>query len=268
MNQITKSILLVFQIVLFLIITGTAFSLIYFQLDPQVLQNLPLFTDNSQLSGTLPEAITPAVIHSAISTLLAILFFIKFRNTSSPEASFFMLSLGAFQLMNLRFLILPYIHLTSQHSNVLLIVKICYFGRFFGYGVLFCAGLFSHGVAYLKQNAYILYCFFTAILLAMLIPYETLHFSKPFLYRVGMFTYFEMFLALFEVLIVLNFILASIRNNSNLYLFLGFGVALFLFGNECLLSQISLLWEITGYLCYTIGALVVFRLINIIHQWS
>ncbi len=221
------------------------------------------FTFGSLIASGDTDHVMTTAIHTLLLLLFGLVFFIVFGKATYPEVSFIIIAASFMQLMNLRVFLIPLDHLTIDTS--ILIQRGYYALWFFSMSLIFCSGLFHNGVSYLKQNLFILISLCVTVIVMVIIPIPS---GLETLYDYMEISSMKGFIALLGAASVLNYIIASIRNNSKTFTLIALGLLLFLGGNILLLYLATPLYLGIAAALFIIGSSIMIREFYMLHLWS
>lgn len=258
MDKNAKLIMLILQILfMLLVVAASAYDLL----------DLERFTLDQAFTRVLsyeePE-IESALVHSLLLTIFTVSFYTVFRRASSPEITYIMLASAVFMLMDLRVGLVLVDSITPYQRLVL--KKGVYLLRLYGISLLFCSGLFHNGIAYQKKYMFMLIALCAVGGIVYLVPVDTI--GKVTFTSVISDSPLLILSRFIEILAVLNYVAAGVRNRNATFFLIALGIALFIFGNEILMtaSNISLLGA--GAASMIIGTVVMMRKFYLLHLWS
>jgi hypothetical protein len=258
MNRTGKTVLLVIQIFLFLLILFTA------AYDLFEVGRFSVSAAFGRITTYKEPEIESAFIHSLLLLGFTISFYISFSRATSPEISYIMLASCIFMLMDLRVGLLLVETLTPL--QLLIMKKSIYLLRLYGISLLFCSGLFHNGIAYQKQYLFMLIALCAAVGIIFFVPVDNL---EPVTFTSVISD--SPILALsrvIEVLAVTNYITAASRNSSKTFLFIATGMLLFIFGNEVLMTASSTIFLAAGAGGMVLGTILMRSKFYLLHLWS
>jgi hypothetical protein len=258
MDKTAKLIMLILQILFVILVAGAA-AYDLFDLEQFTLEEG--FT--RLLSYEEPE-IESALIHSILLTAFTVSFFAVFRRASSPEITYIMLASAVFMLMDLRVGLILVDSLTPYQT--LIMKKGVYLLRLYGISLLFCSGLFHNGIAYQKKYMFMVILLSAVGAIVYLVPVDNLH---PVTFTSVISDSPLLVLSRFiEILAVLNYVIAGLRNRNSTFFLIAIGMALFIFGNEVLMVASSLRFLGIGALSMVTGTVLMLRKFYLLHLWS
>lgn len=258
MARTTKTLLLIAQILLFMLIMTAA---LYDLFDVGRFSLAEAF--ERLLSYEEPE-IESAFVHSLLLLGFTISFYVTFSRATSPEISYLMLAACVFMLMDLRVGMILVESLTPWQS--LMVRKGVYLLRLYGISLLFCSGLFHSGVSYQKQYLFMLISLCASVALVYLVPVDNL---EPASFTSVISNSPLLVLSrLIEGLAVINYIAAGLRSGNRTFYFIAFGMLLFITGNETLMTASSPLFLIFGAVAMVAGTAFMLRKFYLLHLWS
>ncbi|MGM0431917.1 MAG: hypothetical protein ACQEQU_04320 [Spirochaetota bacterium] len=258
MNRTAKTLLLIVQILLFILITAAA---VYELFETGRFSIAEVF--ERLLTYEEPE-IESAFVHSLLLLGFSISFYVTFGRATSPEISYLMLAACVFMLMDLRVAMILVDSLTPSQS--LIMKKGIYLLRLYGISLLFCSGLFHSGVAYQKQYLFMLISLCASVALVYLVPVNNL---EPASFTSVISNSPLLVLArLIEVLAVINYIAAGLRSGNRTFYYIAFGMLLFIAGNETLMTASSSVFLILGAAAMVAGTAFMLRKFYLLHLWS
>ena len=208
------------------------------------------------------------MLHILLSCTLAALITIRFRKTTAPEYVFMVIALLSFGLSGVRLLgsLLTPFGVPGIVNEI--IFRLFYLFWALGAALLFFSGMFSNGIAFLKQNIFFIISCFAAISLALIIPMNLVAGIEDRLIS-HVPDLFLVIIRATEVLTVLNLVAASMRNNSVQYLLAAGALLLLCGGNELLiLPEIPLHIRVIGLVAYASGAIWYSYQTNRIRLWT
>jgi len=245
-----------------LIILVSVIILLYININN--IDNIKNLTNNHS-PFTIVYLILAKTLVSFISGLILSNFFKKF---TSPEIFFFSLAIFALSFTSLRSLlfidkVLGYPAYLSET-----VTRFVYFGKIITILCLFTAGLFSTGIAFQKQETFLFLIIIISFILSSSIPIDLFETNIILLKGTGSEYGINIIFILLQIFAFLNFIVGSIKNNNNDYLFLALAIIMVAVSNEILF------YLIPGWLSYSAitvmaGGIIVFAYkINKIYQWT
>lgn len=209
------------------------------------------------------------MLHIMLSCTLAAIITIRFRKTTAPEYLFLVIALLAFGLSGVRLagsLLAPFG--VSGLGNEI-IFRLFYLFWALGASLLFFSGMFSNGIAFLKQNIFFIISCFAAISLALIVPMDLFAGGTEDRLIALVPDLFLIIIRATEVLTVLNLVAASMRNNSAQYLLVAAALLLLCGGNELMIvTEIALPLRIAGLVSYGAGAVWYVYQTNRIRLWT
>ncbi len=162
----------------------------------------------------------PVLFIAFYAAVSCIVIFFSFRNTVSSEIYFFFIFIFStvfdiFRSAGLSSNLLP---LFSVYSMVP--TRLVYYGLFAGALALFCSGLFTTGLEYQKIGVATVIILALPAALVIVLPVDLASAVPGGTWEIGRFYEITIALAVFQLLGVLNFIIAGIRNESREYSFI------------------------------------------------
>ena len=259
MNRTVKTLMLLVQLLVLLTVVGTA---VYHTIQYGVSSYEGIVDHLTSPEG---ENMVPIILHSMLITLFGIVFYTVFGKATYPEISFIMLAASMSIIIDLRILFILYEKVSTM--QLFYCRKLIYFFWLLSASLLFCSGLFHNGVAYLKQNLFILISVCAVTVLIYLAPVMTER--SPFSALTSGAPSIVIIIRFLEVTAVLNYVIAAVRNNNRTFYLIAAGLLLFITGNElltlCCSTSIILA---AGAVCMTAGTILMIRKFYLLHLWS
>ncbi len=214
---------------------------------------------------SLPQGLDyiPIALHSVLLLIFGIIFFIVFGKATYPEVTFIMIAASLILCMNLR--IFLYLPIEFSAIEVILIQKVFYTLWMLSFALIFCSGLFHNGISYLKQNFFILISLCITLIIMVLTPISN-HLDS--LQNYSDLLSIKIIIALLGIFSILNYITASVRNNTKTFFLIALGVALFLAGNVMFLYLNNILQLGIASILLIIGSFFLIRKFYTLHLWS
>jgi hypothetical protein len=180
------------------------------------------------------------------STITCVIIFFSFRNTASAEIFFFYIFIFTFSIDIFKIVILMIPNAPLPFGYGMITTRIVYFGRLLGTLSLFSSGLFSAGLEYQRMGTVFLVTIILSAALVWLLPVDVSSSVPGNTWEIGKFLEITVALGLFQLIAVLNFIIAGLKNENKEYLFLAAGIFLAAAGRE-------LLYFLPGYITTAAG---------------
>lgn len=214
-----------------------------------------------------PEALPP-VISAALGCLLGVGVQYYFRKTLSAEITLFIvfIALMSFDALKPAMLILRRYDLPVAWSTTL--TRAVYLFRFAGIFCFLAAGLFASGLPTQRLSITLGVCFFIAFTFAVIVPIDSSIREDNLLYRLGMQRDIKTALVSLEVIAVINYFTAALRNNEKNYSIAALGAACALGGRELLFFHHSLLHTGVGIVLFGVGTVLFADRIHRIYLWK
>lgn len=202
------------------------------------------------------------------ATAACFVIFISFRNTASAEIFFFFLFLCSFcfDMFKEGLIIINDISLPFSYS--MFMTRVVYFGRFFGVVALFCSGLFSTGLEYQRMSMMFLISVIIAVGLVSLLPVDLSRNIPGGTRELGSFLEIYIILILLQLISVVNFIIASNKNENTDYLFLAGSLILTVAGRELLFLMPGIAAASAGFVLLVSGTVVFGLKTHRIYLWE
>ncbi len=229
---------------------------------------------NINFTETLTNNYSPFSILYLIfaKTLLAfvsgLLLRIFFKKIASPEIFFFSLGILALSFTSFRsvFLIDGFLGYPAYLSAT--VTRIFYFGKIVTILCLFSAGLFATGIAFRKQKTSLFIIILVSFILSSSIPIDLFETNIILLKGTGTEYGMNIVFILLQIFAFFNFIIASLKNNNNEYLFLALATGMVALSNEVLFYLIPSWISYTAIINMAGGILLFSYKINKIYQWT
>ena len=218
-------------------------------------------------SQALTEIISTAVLTLFVTTV-CIIIFISFRNTASFEIFFYYLFIFSFvfDIFKLTDLIV------QSHSalivNIMLPTRLVYYGRFMGTLALLCAGLFATGLEYQKMGIATLITFILPAALVMVLPVDSTSVVPGGTMEIGKFQEIIVIIALLSLIAVLNFVIAGLKNENNVYFTIAGGVFIAAAGREIIFYLRTSVFQGSGFVLLLAGTIILGRTIHRLYLWD
>lgn len=235
-----------FIMILLALLTVIGFAVLTFG----IIQNRDLITKES-LDFLIP--IATLMVFAPIS---CIIIFLTFRNTASAEIFFFYVFIFTFSLDLFKIVILLAPSAALPFSYGMMMTRIIYFGRFLGAFALFCSGLFSSGLEYQRMGTAFLVIIIISLGLVWLLPVDISSGVPGRTWEIGRFIEITIALGIFQLIAVLNFIIAGLKNENKEYLFIAGGLLSAAAGREILYYIPGYILTGTGFLLMIIGTII------------
>ncbi len=253
MNRAFKIIFLILQI-------GIACGILAFAISLGISSDLSITQLLSLPEGT---GYIPIAIHSLLLLIFSIIFFKVFGKATYPEVSFITIAASLILFLNLRI----FLYLPREFSSiqVITIQKVFYGLWLLSFALIFCSGLFHNGISYLKQNFFILIAICVTLTIIYLVPVP---YHLDSLQNYSDLLSIKIIIGLLGIFSILNYIIASIRNNTKTFLFIALGVALFLAGNVMFFYLTSIILLGIASMLIILGSVFLIREFYALHLWS
>ena len=190
----------------------------------------------------------------------------QIRKTPSPQLAFlflfvFSLSLNLFRL---NFQIPDFSFLKIERDFA---TRIVYFGRFYSLSTFFAASLFATGLQIQKFGVALLITTLASFTISLILPFNSTQLTSAFLYRVGEEKNVALFCLVLELLTLLNYLSAAIKQSrSDFYKLILF--SLMMMGGLELLFFLYIPFALPGAFLLISGTILYMRTSQKLFLWS
>ena len=212
--------------------------------------------NQSQITLDSLSILIPIAGLMLFSAVACIIIFFTFRNTASAEIFFFYIFIFTFAIDIFKIVILMIPGSALPFSYGMITTRIVYFGRFLGALSLFCSGLFSAGMEYQRMGTVFSVIIILSAALVWLLPVDISSNVPGQTWEIGNFPEITIALGLFQLIAILNFIIAGLKNENHEYLIIAAGLALSAIGREVLYYMPGYILSAFGFLLLCAGAIL------------
>lgn len=218
------------------------------------------FSNELTLNLQTIQEVLPILILSVFSTAACISIFLSFRNTASPEIFFFYIFIFSF--------IFDSVKLFDFNLYGMLATRIVYYGKFLGAMAVFSAGLFTTGIEYRRMEITAVTIFTLPAALVFVLPVDITSAIPGGTFAIGGFAEITVALIVLNLMGILNFIVAGIKNENNVYRIIGIGILLALAGREILFYWSGFYLSAAGFIILLGGTLITNLQTHSIYLWD
>jgi hypothetical protein len=191
-----------------------------------------------------------------------------YRRTASAEVFFFLVFLFTFPFELLK----PWNAVLSIHGGSILVnlvlSRIIFFGRFFGWAALFISSLYAIDIRYHKFGILLLIALLLSLTLASSMPVDTSTLLADFLFRLGDETAILFITLISQLLAVTNYFVAAYRRQNRRFILAAVAILLVIVGNHGVTFFGSPVQLMLGFFAGAAGTLLFLRQMNEIYLWA
>ena len=136
----------------------------------------------------------------------------QIKKNPSPQLAFLYLFIFSFSLYIFRlYYLVPQINWLHMDDET--ISRVIYFGRFFGLTAFFAASLFCAGLQIQKFGYILLITVLVSFTLSIIVPFNTTEVTTALIYRIAEEKSIALFCLVLEILTVMNYLSAAIKQS-------------------------------------------------------